>query len=91
MAANLSHVASVAFVGRCPYETPTCMRILSPVEVLLIVVDVPALLFHASMLFFIMRQISRKKEDFSSAFYRLFVAMSVVEAIHMVDVSIHGH
>lgn len=66
------------------------MRILSSFEVLLIVVDVPALLFHASMLFFILRQIAGKKEDFSSAFYRLFAAMGVIETIHMIDVSVHG-
>lgn len=87
MDANSSVPTAAPFVGRCPENSLTCARILSPAEVVVIAIDVPVLLFHTSVFYFILRQILGSKQDFKSAFYRLYAAMSVVDVIHVIDVS----
>lgn len=86
MDANSSASTAAPYVGRCPENSLTCVRILSPAEVLVIAIDVPVLLFHASVFYFILRQIMGTKQDFRSAFYRLYAAMSAVDVIHVIDV-----
>ncbi|KAH7720639.1 hypothetical protein AAVH_11846 [Aphelenchoides avenae] len=89
MDANFTPASTAApYAGRCPENSLTCARILSPAEVLVIAVDIPVLLFHASVFYFILRQITGNKKDFRSAFYRLYAAMSVVDMIHTLDVYI---
>ncbi|KAH7697848.1 Protein SRV-2 [Aphelenchoides avenae] len=89
MDANFTPASTAApYAGRCPENSLTCARILSPAEVLVIAIDVPVLLFHASVFYFILRQITGNKSDFRSAFYRLYAAMSVVDMIHTIDVYI---
>lgn len=80
-------VISVPFVGRCPQNSPTCRRILSFAEILVIAVDLPALLFHLSVAVFVFMQIASRNQTFGSAFYRLYTAMSLIEVVHTLDVS----
>lgn len=51
-------------------------------------VDIPALLFHASMLVFLTAQICKKRKPFHSGFYILFAVLSLADIVEVLWVSL---
>lgn len=75
------------FVGRCPPERVGCARIIGPGEYVSLGIAAMAWTFHMAMCFFIAWQIvAARNQTFSSAFYKLYVVLSVMEILHALPV-----
>lgn len=85
----LSLETTSLFVGRCTPDRIGCGRVVTVGEWISLGIASAAYVFHILMCLFIVCQISAANQLFSSAFYKLYAVLSVVEILHAVLVSCH--
>lgn len=72
------------FIGRCSPNQVGCGRIITVGEWISLGIASAAFIFHITMCAFIVCQITVGDQLFSSAFYKLYAVLSIMEILHAV-------